>query len=110
MSDTEKTTNIKITDSAQGYLTELLAKQNTDGIGVRIFVEHPGTPRAECCMSYSQPDEHNPDDLKLDYETFTAYIDTPRTGIGCHHNHVVTTGIPSKPRFLNKVLLSTSQP
>ena len=28
-------------------------------------------------MSYSQPDEHNPDDLKLDYETFTAYIDTP---------------------------------
>ena len=77
MSDTEKTTNIKITDSAQGYLTELLAKQNTDGIGVRIFVEHPGTPRAECCMSYSQSDEHNPDDLKLDYETFTAYIDTP---------------------------------
>ena len=77
MSDTEKTTNIKITDSAQGYLTELLAKQNTDGIGVRIFVEHPGTPRAECCMSYSQPNEHNPDDLKLDYETFTAYIDTP---------------------------------
>ena len=51
MSDTEKSTNIKITDSAQGYLTELLAKQNTDGIGVRIFVEHPGTPRAECCMS-----------------------------------------------------------
>ena len=77
MSDTAKTTNIKITDSAQGYLTELLAKQNTDGIGVRIFVEHPGTPRAECCMSYSQPNEHNPDDLKLDYDTFTAYIDTP---------------------------------
>lgn len=74
---TEKTTNIKITDSAQQYLTELLAKQETDGIGVRIFVEHAGTPRAECCMSYSQPDEHNPDDLKLDYPAFSAYIDTP---------------------------------
>ena len=78
MSDNmEKTTNIKITDSAQGYLTELLAKQNTDGIGVRIFVEHAGTPRAECCMSYSQPDEHNPEDLKLNYPTFSAYIDSP---------------------------------
>ncbi len=74
---TEKTTNIKITDSAQIYLHDLLAKQDTDGIGVRIFVENAGTPRAECCMAYSQPDEHNPDDLKLEYPTFTAYIDSP---------------------------------
>lgn len=74
---TEITSNIKITESAQGYLTELLAKQETDGIGVRIFVEHAGTPRAECCMSYSQPDEHNPEDLQLAFATFTAYIDTP---------------------------------
>lgn len=73
----QKTTNIKITESAQGYLKELLAKQNTDGIGVRIFVENPGTPRAECCMSYSQPGEHNPEDLQLDYGSFIAYIDSP---------------------------------
>ncbi|WP_410473240.1 Fe-S biogenesis protein NfuA [Faucicola mancuniensis] len=73
----EKTTNIKITEPAQAYLAELLAKQETDGIGVRIFVENAGTPRAECCMAYSQPNEHNPDDLKLEYETFTAYIDSP---------------------------------
>ncbi len=79
MSETtqQKTSNIKITESAQGYLTELLAKQNTDGIGVRIFVENAGTPRAECCMAYSQPNEHNPEDLALDFKTFTAYIDTP---------------------------------
>lgn len=77
MNETDKITNIKITESAQGYLTELLAKQETDGIGVRIFVEHAGTPRAECCMSYSQPDEHNPDDLRLEVANFTAYIDTP---------------------------------
>lgn len=71
------TSNIQITESAQGYLTELLAKQNTDGIGVRIFVEHAGTPRAECCMAYSQPDEHNPEDLQIPYANFTAYIDRP---------------------------------
>ena len=73
----QKTSNIKITESAQGYLTELLAKQNTDGIGVRIFVEHAGTPRAECCMAYSQPDERDPNDLRLDFATFSAYIDSP---------------------------------
>ena len=73
----ELTSNIQITESAQGYLTELLAKQNTDGIGVRIFVEHAGTPRAECCMAYSQPDEHNPEDLQIAYPNFTAYIDRP---------------------------------
>lgn len=69
--------NINITESAQGYLAELLARQETDGIGVRIFVENPGTPRAECCMAYSQPGEHNEADLRLDYELFSAYIDSP---------------------------------
>lgn len=71
----EATSNIVITESAQGYLTDLLAKQETDGIGVRIFVEHPGTPRAECCMAYSQPDEVDPSDLRIPYENFAAYID-----------------------------------
>lgn len=73
----ELTSNIKITESAQDYLAELLAKQEVDGIGVRIFVEHAGTPRAECCMSYCQPDEVDEDDLHIAYEKFTAHIDAP---------------------------------
>ena len=44
--------NITITEAAQVYLRELLAKQNSDGIAVRIFVENAGTPKAECCMAY----------------------------------------------------------
>ncbi len=67
--------NITITESAQAYLAELLAKQDTAGIGVRIFVEHPGTPRAECCMAYNQPGEEEPEDLQLAYAHFTAFID-----------------------------------
>lgn len=69
--------NIKVTESAQGYLAELLAGQDEEGTGVRIFVENAGTPRAECCMAYSKPGEHNEDDLRLDYEKFSAYIDSP---------------------------------
>ena len=46
----EMTPNMVITPSAQEYLAELLAKQDTPGIAVRIFVEHAGTARAECCI------------------------------------------------------------
>lgn len=67
--------NITITPSAQEYLAELLAKQETPGIGVRIFVEHPGTPRAECCMAYNQPGEEDEADLQMPFEDFTAYIE-----------------------------------
>lgn len=73
--DDSLTTNIQITESAQGYLADLLAKQDTDGIGVRIFVEHPGTPRAECCMAYNQPGEEDDADIRLDYDHFTAFIE-----------------------------------
>lgn len=76
--DTEQTeikSNITITESAQGYLADLLSKQDTDGIGVRIFVEHPGTPRAECCMAYNQLGEEDSADLRFDYENFSAFIE-----------------------------------
>lgn len=73
----EEIPNLLITPSAQEYLHDLLAKQNTPGIGVRVFVEHPGTPRAECCMAYSAPEEVIPTDYKQDYPDFPAYIDAP---------------------------------
>lgn len=69
--------NMTITATAQEYLRDLLAKQNTAGMGVRIFVENAGTPRAECCMAYSTPDDVNPDDFKIDYPFFPAFLDTP---------------------------------
>lgn len=69
--------NLLITDTAQEYLKELLAKQDVAGIGVRIFVENAGTARAECCMAYASPDEVNPSDYRQDYAAFPAYIDTP---------------------------------
>lgn len=72
---TDIKSNITITSSAEEYLAELLAKQETPGIGVRIFVEHPGTPRAECCMAYNQPGEEDPADLQMPFEAFTAYIE-----------------------------------
>lgn len=72
----ESTVNMVITESAQAYLRELLDKQSSAGIGVRIFVENPGTPRAECCMAYCTLGEEKADDLRLEQEGgFAAFVD-----------------------------------
>ncbi len=66
---------ITITESAQEYLRDLLSKQDSPGIGVRIFVENPGTPRAECCMAYCTQGEEQSDDAVIEYASFKAFID-----------------------------------
>jgi len=66
---------INITESAQEYLKELLDKQEVEGIGVRIFVEKPGTPYAECCMAYCTPDEVVEEDELISLKEFPAYIE-----------------------------------
>lgn len=65
---------ITITAPAQEYLIELLAKQDIEGIAVRVFVENPGSPRAECCMAYCAPDEIEATDIRVDYEGLVAYV------------------------------------
>ena len=66
---------IKVTESAQEYLRGLLQKQDSQGMGVRIFVERPGTPHAECCMAYCAAGEREPTDTRLELDGFAAYID-----------------------------------
>ena len=38
---------IDLSESAQEYLLGLLDKQEDDVVGIRIFINDPGTPRAE---------------------------------------------------------------
>ena len=45
--------NVTITESAQEYLAGLLEKQNCEGIGIRMFISDPGTPKAETCIALS---------------------------------------------------------
>ena len=66
---------IKVTESAQEYLRGLLQKQDSSGMGVRIFVERPGTPHAECCMAYCTAGENEPTDTRLELDGFAAFID-----------------------------------
>ena len=67
-------TNIDITESAQKYLAELLEKQDTEGIGIRIFVSDPGTPKAETCIAYCRPGEEKEDDTVMNFPDFKAHF------------------------------------
>lgn len=66
---------ITITDAAHDYLADLLSKQNTPGIGIRIFITQPGTQYAETCIAYCKPGEEKSDDTAVGLKSFTAYID-----------------------------------
>lgn len=66
---------LTITDAAKDYLVELLAKQNTPGMSVRVFITQPGTPYAETCLAYCRPDEVNPNDEVMDQDELRVYLD-----------------------------------
>jgi len=66
---------IDITESGQTYLKELLAKQNCEGIGIRVFVLDGGTPKAETCIAFCRPGEEEPEDEAHEYDGFKAFIE-----------------------------------
>lgn len=66
---------ITITEAAEAYLADLLSKQNTPGIGIRIFITQPGTPYAETCLAYCKPGEQKAEDTAFALKSFTAWID-----------------------------------
>ncbi|MEX1197238.1 MAG: Fe-S biogenesis protein NfuA [Pseudohongiellaceae bacterium] len=68
-------TMITITEPAQAYLKELLDKQDCEGIGVRVFILDPGTPKAETCLSFCRPGEEKEDDQKMELDAFSVWIE-----------------------------------
>jgi Fe/S biogenesis protein NfuA len=67
--------NITVTDSAQVYLAELLNKQEGEVLGIRMFVNQPGTPKAETCIAYCRDGDVNEDDIQVDYNGFKGFFE-----------------------------------
>ena len=76
-------TEIVFTNSARSYLIGLLEAQD-DVIGIRVFINDPGTPRAETCIAYCRDGDSSDDAIERRYEVeegddagkaFTAYFD-----------------------------------
>ena len=66
---------ITITESAQAYLKELLDQQDDDVVGVRVFINQPGTPKAETCIAYCREEDKSDGDEQMACAGFTAYFD-----------------------------------
>ncbi len=65
---------ITISETAQSHFVKLLATQ-AEGTSIRVFVVNPGTASAECGVSYCPKEAVEPDDLKLEFEHLSAYVD-----------------------------------
>lgn len=65
---------IAISDAAQAHFRKLLDTQE-EGTNIRIFVVNPGTPNAECGVSYCPPNAVEESDAEMKYEGFSAFVD-----------------------------------
>ncbi|KYP97053.1 Fe/S biogenesis protein NfuA [Sodalis-like endosymbiont of Proechinophthirus fluctus] len=65
---------IRITDVAQEHFAKLLSNQEP-GTQIRVFVINPGTPNAECGVSYCPPDAVEATDTELKFDKISAYVD-----------------------------------
>ena len=66
---------INITKSAEEYLLQLINNKNDPDISIRIFVNDPGTPKAETCLAYCNKNEVEPDDLIVHLDSFDVYLE-----------------------------------
>lgn len=44
-------------------------------MGLRIFLDQPGSPHADVSIAFCPPGEHRPGDIPLTFGTFTLYVD-----------------------------------
>jgi len=65
---------ITISETAQTHFAKLL-EQQAEGTSIRVFVVNPGTASAECGVSYCPIDAIEPEDIKIPFEHFSAYVD-----------------------------------
>ncbi len=65
---------ITISEAAQVHFSKLLDQQ-PEGTNIRVFVVNPGTPNAECGVSYCPREAVESSDTEMQYDAFSAFID-----------------------------------
>ena len=65
---------IQISEAAQAHFRKLLEQQE-EGTNIRVFVVNPGSPNAECGVSYCPPNAVEQTDTEMKYEGFSAFVD-----------------------------------
>lgn len=67
--------NIHITDAALAHFTKLILKENVKGMGLRMFLESPGSPLAEVAITFCPVEDVQKQDIAIEYSAFILYVD-----------------------------------
>ncbi len=65
---------IEISESAQQYFKRLIEQQDEEGLGLRVAVNHPGTPGASCDLQFSPEGQRMKDDHVVEFDGFKLYV------------------------------------
>ncbi len=65
---------IEVSRNAQRYFKRLIDQQDMPGIGLRIQVIDPGTPRASCDLQFCPQGEHEASDQSFEFSDFNLYV------------------------------------
>jgi Fe/S biogenesis protein NfuA len=65
---------ITITPSAQKYFAHLIGQQDEGDLGLRIAVNHAGTPGASCDLQFCPAGQSLPDDRVVEFDGFRLYV------------------------------------
>lgn len=63
-----------VTEAAQKHFSNLLQKEEVEGMNLRVFVANPGTIHAEVSVTFCPPGEEVSTDLSLSFESFKLFI------------------------------------
>ncbi len=66
---------INISESAQSHFLRLIEREALPGLGVRLSALHPGTPRADVRLEFTEPGDLQGDEWAVDCEGFTLWLD-----------------------------------
>ena len=67
--------DIHFSEAAKEYLADLVKAKLPEAFHVRVFVNDPGTPRAETCIAYCKEGEEKPEDTAIDLGGLKAFIE-----------------------------------
>lgn len=66
---------INISESAQTHFRKLLERESLPGLGVRLSAMHPGTPRADVKLEFTEAGDLSGDEWAIDCDGFTLWLD-----------------------------------
>ncbi|MCF6301313.1 MAG: NifU family protein [Proteobacteria bacterium] len=65
---------IKVSDSAIKFLSNVLKEQDTEGLHLKVTVQNPGTPIADCHLGFCELDEMGEDFQVTELAGFNIYL------------------------------------